>query len=61
MTSCEWPFLPESSGIGLDTEWKCPEKDCPRPPKFGKADVPLGRGVCDLHPNRALVRNRPHG
>lgn len=60
MTSGDVPFLPHPVGSDLDMEWKCPEKKCPHI-ELGKADYPLGNGVCDIHPNRALVRHRPHG
>lgn len=55
------PILPRSSGTGLDTEWQCPEHDCPYV-ELGKADFPLGDGVCHkYHPHRRLVKRSPHG
>ncbi len=60
MANGEGPFLPGYPGIGLDTEWKCPEKDCSYV-ELGKADFALGNGVCKKHPNRLLIRLGPHG
>jgi hypothetical protein len=60
MTGHEPPWFPLRDHSRADTVWQCQEEGCDYR-EHGMADWPLGNGVCEDHPRRALIRKPARG